>query len=434
LGLKLLPFASLSFQDGFSLWYDILRRVFPRKMRVLEFKAKGKTTQYAAVDEAIRTAQFVRNKSIRFWMDNRGVGQKELYRLSKTLREEFPFVKALNSSACQASIERAYSSIARFYENCKKSIPGKKGYPKFQKNCRSIEYKTSGWKLSETRKQITFTDKKGIGKLKLKGTWDLNFYQLDQIKRVRLVRRADGYYVQFLISTENKVETQPTGKTIGLDVGIKEFYTDSNGHAEPNPKFYRTGEKRLKFRQRRVSRKNKGSANRKKAINRLGRVHLKISRQREEHAKRLARRVIQSNDLVAYEDLRIKNLVKNHCLAKSINDAGWYQFRKWLEYFGVKNGRVTVAVNPAYTSQECSKCGTVVKKSLSMRTHVCQCGFVLDRDWNAAINILTLALSTTGHVGTWINHPSASGDSTSTLIGAILSGQVGSKNEESSCL
>jgi putative transposase len=323
LGLKLLPFASLSFQDGFSLWYDILRRVFPRKMRVLEFKAKGKTTQYAAVDEAIRTAQFVRNKSIRFWMDNRGVGQKELYRLSKTLREEFPFVKALNSSACQASIERAYSSIARFYENCKKSIPGKKGYPKFQKNCRSIEYKTSGWKLSETRKQITFTDKKGIGKLKLKGTWDLNFYQLDQIKRVRLVRRADGYYVQFLISTENKVETQPTGKTIGLDVGIKEFYTDSNGHAEPNPKFYRTGEKRLKFRQRRVSRKNKGSANRKKAINRLGRVHLKISRQREEHAKRLARRVIQSNDLVAYEDLRIKNLVKNHCLAKSINDAGW---------------------------------------------------------------------------------------------------------------
>ncbi|MEQ9261895.1 MAG: hypothetical protein RLP14_01905, partial [Owenweeksia sp.] len=94
-----------------------------------------------------------------------------------------------------------------------KSVPGKKGYPKFKKNCRSVEYKTSGWKLSETRKQITFTDKKGIGKLNLKGTWDLNFYQLDQIKRVRLVRRADGYYVQFLVnpstslrpSAENKV-------------------------------------------------------------------------------------------------------------------------------------------------------------------------------------------------------------------------------------
>ena len=400
-------------------------------MIVIEFKAKGKTTQYSAIEEAIKTTQFVRNKALRFWMDNSCVGQKELYRLSKSLREEFAFVKALNSSACQAAIERAYSAIARFYSNCKKSIPGKKGYPTFQKNCRSVEYKTSGWSLSENGKQITFMDKKGIGKLKLKGTWDLNFYQLEQIKRVRLIRRADGYYVQFLVSAENKVDVELTGKMTGLDVGLKEFYTDSNGHTEPNPKFYRTGEKRLKFRQRRVSRKNIGSANRKRAINSVGRVHLKISRQREEHAKRVARCVIQSNDLVAYEDLRIKNLVKNHCLAKSINDAGWYQFRKWLEHFGVKFGKITVAVNPAYTSQECSSCGAVVKKSLSVRTHVCKCGFMLDRDWNAAINILKLALSTTGHVGTWVIDPNASGDSTSTLVGAILQGQVGSANEES---
>jgi putative transposase len=403
-------------------------------MVVLEFKAKGKATQYTAIDEAIRTAQFVRNKALRFWMDNLGVGQKQLYRLSKSLREEFSFVKALNSSACQASIERAYSAIARFYSNCKKSIPGKKGYPKFQKNCRCVEYKTSGWVLSLNRKQITFTDKKGIGKVKLKGTWDLNYYQLDQIKRVRLVRRADGYYVQFLVNTEDKVDVGLTGKMVGLDVGLLEFYTDSNGHTEPNPKFYRNGEKRLKFRQRRVSRKKKGSANRKRAINKLGRVHLKISRQREEHAKRMARCVIQSNDLVAYEDLRVKNLVKNHCLAKSINDAGWYQFRKWLEHFGIKFGRITIAVSPAYTSQECSSCGTLIKKSLSMRTHACKCGFVLDRDWNAAINILKLALSTTGHVGTWVIDPNASGDSTSTRVGAILSGQVESLSEESSPL
>ena len=404
-------------------------------MRVLEFKAKGKTTQYTAIDEAIRTAQFVRNKCIRFWMDNSCVAQKELYRHNTRLRAEFPFVNALNSHACQVAVEWAYSSIARFYDNCRKSIPGKKGYPTFKKNCRCVEYKTSGWKLSEDRRSINFIDKKGIGKLKLKGTWDLHYYQLDQIKRVRLVRRADGYYVQFIIRVEGeKVDIQPRGKIVGLDVGLKEFYTDSNGHTEPNPKFYRTGEKRLKFLQRRVSRKKKGSANQKKTINKLGRVHLKISRQREEHAKRVARCVIQSNDLVAYEDLRIKNLVKNHCLAKSINDASWYQFRKWLEYFGVKFSKVTVAVTPAYTSQECSNCGTLVKKSLSMRTHVCQCGFVLDRDWNAAINILKLALSTTGHVGTWILDPNASGDSTSTLVGVIRLGQVGSMNEESSCL
>ncbi|HLP88093.1 MAG TPA: transposase, partial [Nostocaceae cyanobacterium] len=361
------------------------------------------------------------------------VGQKELYRYNTALRAEYPFVKDLNSHACQVGVERAYSSIARFYDHCKKNIPGKKGYPKFKKNNRSVEYKTSGWKLSETRKQITFTDKKGIGKLKLKGTWDLNFYPIEQIKRVRLVRRADGYYAQFLISVDNKVETQPTGKTVGLDVGLKEFYTDSNGHSEPNPKFYRQGEKRLKFRQRCVSRKKKGSANRKKAVNRLGRVHLKISRQRVEHAKRIARCVIQSNDLVAYEDLRIRNLVKNHCLAKAINDAGWYQFRKWLEYFGVKFGKITVAVNPAYTSQQCSNCGAVVKKSLSTRTHVCECGFVMDRDWNAAINILKLALSTVGHTGTWVLDPNALGDSSSTQVGEILLEQVESVNKESPC-
>lgn len=129
--------------------------------------------------------------------------------------------------------------------------------------------------------------------------------------------------------------------------------------------------------------------------------------------------------------MRIKNLVKNHCLAKSINDAGWYQFRKWLEYFGVKFGRVTVAVNPAYTSQKCSNCGAIVKKSLSVRTHVCECGFVLDRDWNAAINILKLALSTVGHTGTWVKDPNALGDLTSTFAGEILPEQVESANKES---
>jgi putative transposase len=145
----------------------------------------------------------------------------------------------------------------------------------------------------------------------------------------------------------------------------------------------------------------------------------------------VARCVIQSNDLVAVVDLRIKNLVKNHCLAKSINDAGWFQFRKWLEHFGLKYGRITVAVNPAYTSQQCSNCGTLIKKSLSTRTHICECGFVLDRDWNAAINILELALSTIGHMGTWVLNPNASGDLASTVLGASLFQQAVSLSEES---
>ncbi|NEO26101.1 MAG: transposase [Kamptonema sp. SIO4C4] len=399
-------------------------------MYVLEFKVKGKPAQYQAIDEAIRTAQFVRNKCLRYWMDNRGVNKYDLNKHCRVLAQEFTFANKLNSQARQSAAERAWSAIARFFDNCKKAMPGKKTYPRFQKNCRSVEYKQTGWKLHDP-KHIEFTDKNNIGRLKLVGTWDLAFYRVEAIKRVRLIRRADGYYCQLCLDVEVKVAAQPTGKAIGLDVGLKEFYTDSNGNTEPNPRFYRQSEKRLQLYQRRVSRKKKGSSNRKKAINRLGRRHLKISRQREEHAKRVARCVIQSNDLVAYEDLRVKNLVKNHCLAKSINDAGWYQFRKWLEYFGSKFGKVTIAVNPAYTTQQCSHCGTIVKKSLSTRTHVCRCGCELDRDWNAAINILKNALSTLGHSGTWVNGPNASGDSTSTSIGAILLKQVESVNEES---
>ncbi|NEO40971.1 MAG: transposase [Moorea sp. SIOASIH] len=401
-------------------------------MIILEFKAKGKRHQYSAINEAIRTVQFIRNSCLRYWMDNKGVNKFDLNKYSAVLAKNFPFANELNSTARQSSAERSWSSIVRFFDNCKKKVPGKKGFPKFQKNCRSVEYKQSGWKLSPDKKSITFTDKKGIGKLKLKGTWDLWRFDKKLIKRVRIVRRADGYYVQFCVSVDIKEELEPTGTAIGLDVGVKDFYTDSAGKTESNPRFYRTGEKRLKFYQRRVSRKKKGSSNRKKAVNRLGRQHLKISRQREEHAKRLARCVIRSNDLVAYEDLRVRNLVKNHCLAKSINDAGWHQFRKWMEHFGTKFGKVTVAVNPAYTSQNCSDCGEEVKKSLSTRTHTCKCGCQLDRDHNAAINILKRALGTVGHTGTWIlKDLNTCGESTSTLLDSGLVEQVGSLKQES---
>ena len=388
-------------------------------MIVLEFKAYGKPSQFAAVDEAIRTAKFIRNSCLRLWIDIKGTTKNDLQKYCAVLATLFPFANELNSMARQASADRAWSAISKFYDNCKKGKPGKKGFPKFQKHCRSVEYKTSGWKLAIDCKSIKFIDKKGIGKLKLKGSHDLHFYQPDQIKRVRLVKRADGYYVQFCVSIERREVLEPTGKTIGLDVGIKDYYTDSNGVTQENPRFLRKGEKVLKRAQKRVSRKFKGSKNRGKARQILGKRHLKISRQRKDHAVKLARCVVQSNDLIAYENLRIKNLVKNHCLAKSINDASWYQFRVWIEYFAKIFGKVTVAINPAYTSQECSSCGEIVKKSLSTRTHVCQCGCVLDRDHNAARNILGQGLSTVGHTGTFmLDMSNAWGEDTATLVGA----------------
>ena len=394
-------------------------------MLVFEFKTYGKSSQFTAVDEAIRTAQFVRNSCLRYWMDNKKVDKYDLNKYCAVLAGDFSFADELNSQARQASAERAWSSISRFYDNCKKGITGKKGYLKFQKDCRSVEYKSTGWKLSNDRKSIKFTDKKGIGKLKLKGTRDLNFYQISQIKRVRLVKRASGVYVQFCIDVDRKESIESNGNTIGLDVGLKEYYTDSNGVMIENPKFLRKGEKVLKRFQRRTSRKVKGSKNRGKARQVLGKRHLKISRQRKDHAIKLARCVVRSNDLIVYEDLRVKNMVKNHCLAKSINDASWCQFRIWIEYFGKVFEKVTVAVNPQYTSQECSSCGEIVKKTLSTRTHACQCGCVMDRDFNAARNILSRGLATVGHTGSFaLNASNALGDESSTFAGAILHQQV----------
>jgi putative transposase len=177
------------------------------------------------------------------------------------------------------SAERAGSSISRFYDKCKKGIAGKKGYPPFQKDCDSVEYKSTGWKLVADWKSINFTDKKGVGRLKLKGTRDLHFYQISQIKRVRLVKRADGVYIQFWVDIDRKESTELSGNTIGLDVGLKEYYTDSKGTTVENPLILRKGEKILLRSARRVSRKVKGSKNRSKARQIMGKRHLKITRQ-----------------------------------------------------------------------------------------------------------------------------------------------------------
>lgn len=372
-------------------------------MLVYEFKLKGKQQQFNLIDEAIRTALFIRNSCVRYWLDNKQVGKYDLSSYCKILAKNFEWASKLNSMARQASADRAWSAISRFYSNCKKKVPGKKGFPRFKKRGHSVEYKTTGWKLSEDRKYLTLTDDFEIGKLKLIGTYDLHFYQIKDIKRIRLVKRADGYYAQFCIAVERHIEEKPTKKAVGLDVGLTHFYTDSDGNKVDNPRFLRKSEKSLKRLQKRVSKKfKKGqpqSNNYKKAQDKLARKHLKVSRQRKDFAVKLARCVIQSADLIAYEDLQVRNMVKNHKLAKSISDAAWYQFRCWLEYFGNIYGKITIAVAPQYTSINCSSCGRQVKKSLSTRTHKCICGAELCRDENAALNILAKSLRTVGHTG-----------------------------------
>ena len=192
---------------------------------------------------------------------------------------------------------------------------------------------------------------------------------------------------------ERREEKELTYQQRGLDVGLNHFYTDNFGEKVENPRFLRKDSRQLKKLQRRLSRTQKKSKNRAKAKNRLGRTHLKVSRRRNDWVCKLAQRVIRSSDLVAIENLRVRNMVKNHKLAKSINDAAWYRFREWLEYFGVVYGVPVIAVSPNYTSINCSNCGEPVIKTLSTRTHSCHaCSYVAARDENAARNIIKSGL------------------------------------------
>jgi putative transposase len=395
-------------------------------MLIYEYKLDGNQRHYAAIDEAIRVVQFIRTKCLRKWMDGRGVSKNDLQCYCSVLAREYSFAARLTSQARQASADRAWAAISRFYENCKNKKPGKKGYPRFQHDNRSVEYKTTGWRLEPDGKHITFTDGCGIGTLRLVGNKKqaVEAFPVQQIKRVRFVKRADGYYCQFAVQAQRRVNHVPTERAVGIDVGLKSYYTDSDGNALANPRSFRKAEQRLKRLHRRLSRKQKGSAHRKKARKQLAKAYLNVSRQREDFARKTANALVTSSDFLAYEDLQIRTMVRNRHLSKSISDAGWRTFLQWVKYYGTMHEVPVVAVPPQFTTQDCSACGTRVKKSLSVRTHICPaCGLVLDRDENAAVNILHAGLcilflmafaGTLGHRGTSASSENASGQSAAT--------------------
>lgn len=395
-------------------------------MLIYEYKLDGNQQQYQAIDEAIRIVQFIRNKCLRLWMDGRSVSKNDLQCYCAVLAKEYSFAALLNSQARQASADRAWAAIARFYENCRNKKPGKKGYPQFQHDNRSVEYKQTGWKIEPDGRHITLTDGCGIGRLRLVGNkkQSVETFPLKEVKRVRIVRRADGYYCQFAVQAQRRIEHSPTNRALGIDVGLKSYYTDSDGKTVANPRYFRKAEQCLKRLHRQLSRKKKGSANRKKARQQLAKAYLKVSRQREDFARKAANALVSSSDFLAYEDRKIRNLVRNRRLSKSISDASWGKFLQWVNYYGIVHEIPVIAVPPQFTTQDCSACGTRVKKSLSVRTHICPtCGTVLDRDENAALNILHAGLlilfqmafaGTVGQTGTSESSENASGQPAST--------------------
>jgi putative transposase len=185
----------------------------------------------------------------------------------------------------------------------------------------------------------------------------------------------------------------PTSQETGIDLGLESFATLADGTMVHNPRCYRKAEAYLRRCQRRVARRRKGSTRRRQAVKLLARAYQTVKRQRQDFHHKAALQLLRHYDTIYYEDLRVRNLVRNHHLAKSISDAGWRAFLTLLTFKAAGAGKRVAAVEPAYTSQTCSGCGREVWKALSVRWHQCpheDCGVSLHRDHNAAKNILAL--------------------------------------------
>jgi len=212
-------------------------------------------------------------------------------------------------------------------------------------------------------------------------------------KTAYLVNRADGHwYVLIVCEIPHSVvvtATEGNRPAIGIDVGLKSFLTDSNGDTVANPRFFRTSQTTLRRKQRTLSRRQKGSNRRKKAARSVAQTHLKIDRQRRDFHFKVAHHYALVYAIIVIEHLNIAGMTRNRRLSKSILDAGWASFLNILQYKAESAGSEVRRVDARYTTQRCSKCGELTPKSLSVRTHICQhCSFVMDRDHNAALNIL----------------------------------------------
>ncbi len=300
-----------------------------------------------------------------------------------SLKKAFPEFKVVGSQCLQDVVERLDRAFKAFFRRVKKGE--KPGYPRFKSYLRykSFTLKQAGWRLNGRYLYIN-----NIGRFKLFLSCPIE----GDIKTVTIIRKSTGkWFVSFSCDDVPEKKLSPTGKDIGIDVGIKAFCVDSDGNKVDNPQFLKESLKLLKRRQRSLSRKKKGSARRHKAKYLVARTHEKVANQRKDFLHKTANQYIKHYDKIFIEDLQIKNMVRNRHLARSISDASWGMFFNLLTYKAEEAGRELATVIPNNTSQICSGCGEKVPKSLSIRIHKCPfCGLVLDRDENAAINIIAL--------------------------------------------
>lgn len=290
-------------------------------------------------------------------------------------RNKTEYQKQVYSQVLQNVLKRVERSFKNFFRGA--------GYPRFQGRNRydSFIFTQSGFEITED------------GKLKLSKIGKIRLFQHREIegkiKTCTVKRDVDSWYVSFSVEMDAQPPLEPTGQSIGIDVGLKSLITLSNGDQIEPPKYLRQSEEKLAKAQRELSRKKKGSNNQDKQRTEVARIHRHIRNQRKDFAHKVSRNLVDAYDVIVFEKLQITNMVKNHHLAKSIVDAGWGLLINFTKVKAEWAGQIVHQVDPKRTSMECSKCGHIQKMPLSQRTYNCpECGNVMDRDHNAAINIL----------------------------------------------
>jgi putative transposase len=362
-------------------------------MRTFEYRLFVNKQQAHLLMECLKETRIIFNEmleSVKAQYEEKGTFPSK-YNLETAFKGQGAHVPA---TTVQMLADRLSQSLKQFLTARQHTIPGV-GFPRFKKPNRwhSIQLRQYGKDVSlhEDKKHLIVPKKIGhFLKIKLHRPME------GTPKTVHLVLRADGHWYALIVcETEARtdhLESICEHPDVGIDVGLTSFLTDSEGHTVENPRFYRTSQKTLRRKQRQLCRRKKGSHRRRKAARNTAQTHLKIARQRRDFHFKVAKRYTESHQHIAVEDLGICNMVKNHHLAQSIMDASWGAFLNILEDKAARAGHQVIRVDPRFTSQKCHQCGEIVQKSLSVRTHICPfCGYVADRDVNAAKNILLKA-------------------------------------------